>query len=74
MKLEKREITLNEFDSLKDVFFAERLLLSEYICALEKAERKETKNELIKLVCEVSEDMLFARDLMRGSAIENGEK
>ncbi|MBQ7368196.1 MAG: hypothetical protein IJW60_00615 [Clostridia bacterium] len=73
MKLEKREITLNEFDSLKDVFYAERLLLLEYTRALEKVERKETKNELIKLVCEVGGDLLFARDLMRGSAIENGE-
>ena len=74
MKLEKREITLNEFDSLKDVFFAEKLLLSEYTRALEKAERKETKNELVKLMCGVCENMLFARDLMRGSSIENGEK
>lgn len=74
MKLEKREITLNEYDSLQDVFYAEKLLLGEYVQALEYAERKETKNELIKLVCEICEDVLFACDLMRGSAIQNGEK
>ncbi len=74
MKLEKREITLNEYDSLQDVFYAEKMLLGEYVHAFEYAERKETKNELIKLVCEICEDMLFACDLMRGSAIQNGAK
>ncbi len=73
MKLEKREITLNEFDSLKDAFYAEKTLLTEYVHALAKAERKETQGELLRLMQEIGEDMLFVRDLMRGSAIENGE-
>ena len=73
MKLEKREITLNEFDSLKDAFYAEKTLLVEYVHALAKAERKETQGELLRLIKEIGEDMLFVRDLMRGSAIENGE-
>ncbi len=71
MKLEKREITLNEFDSLKDAFYAEKMLIVEYVHALEKAERKETQGELLRLMQEIGEDMLFVRDLMRGSAIEN---
>ncbi len=73
MKLEKREITLNEFDSLKDAFYMEKTLLAEYVHALSKAERKETRSELLSLIKEVGEDMLFLRDLMRGSAIENEE-
>ena len=73
MKLEKREITLNEFDSLKDAFYMEKTLLAEYVHALSKAERKETRGELLSLMKEVGEDMLFIRDLMRGSAIENEE-
>lgn len=73
MKLEKREITLNEFDSLKDAFYAEKMLIAEYVHALAKAERKETQGELLRLIKEIGEDMLFVRDLMRGSAIENGE-
>lgn len=73
MKLEKREITLNEFDSLKDAFYAEKMLIVEYVHVLAKAERKETQGELLRLIKEIGEDMLFVRDLMRGSAIENGE-
>ncbi len=73
MKLEKREITLNEFDSLKDAFYTEKTLMGEYIQALSKAVRKETRNQLTELICEVTQDMLFIRDLMRGSAIENQE-
>ncbi len=73
MKLEKREITLNEFDSLKDAFYAEKMLIAEYVHALVKAERKETQGELLRLIKEIGEDLFFLRDLMRGSAIENGE-
>ncbi|MBP3434339.1 MAG: hypothetical protein J6K50_03605 [Clostridia bacterium] len=72
MKLEKREITLNEFDSLKDIFYLEKTLLSEYVEALSKATRRETQSELTRLIKETSEDLYFVRDLMRGSAIENG--
>ena len=71
MKLEKREITLNEFDSLKDVFYIEKSLLFEYAEALEKARRQETRNELVTLMQETVEDLFFAKDLMRGSAIQN---
>ncbi len=74
MKLEKREITLNEFDSLKDVFYIEKTLLSEYVHALSKATRKQTRGELMRLLKETGEDMYFVRDLMRGSAIENQEE
>ncbi len=57
MKLEKREITLNEADSLKDVFYLERTLFREYSGGKDYAERKELKNELVILVEEAKEDM-----------------
>ena len=73
MKLEKREITLNEFDSLKEMFYLEKMLLNEYLECLCKAERKETCGELLRMMREVGEDLNFARNLMEGSAIENEE-
>jgi len=33
MKLEKREITLNEIDSVKDAFVMQKILLNEYVMA-----------------------------------------
>lgn len=74
MKLEKREITLNEFDSLKDAFYIEKTLLAEYVHALPQAERKETRSELLALIKEVGEDIFFLRDLLEGSAIVNAKK
>lgn len=53
MKLEKREITLNELDSLKDVYYFEKTLLREYETAAKKAERKEAQNEIARLLEEV---------------------
>ena len=71
MKLEKREITLNEYDSLQDAFYLQKLLIIEYAQALSQTARKETRSELMRLVKETSEDMCFVVDLMNGSAIEN---
>lgn len=70
MKLEKREITLNEFDSLKETFYMEKLLLNEYLECLTKATRKETRKELMRLMQEVGEDLSLAQDLMQKSATE----
>ncbi len=74
MKLEKREITLNEYDSLKDVFYLEKNLLSQYAQCLCKSVRKEVRGELLRLLAQTGEDMCFTLDLMSGSAIQNGEK
>ena len=57
MKLEKREITLNEQDSIKDVYYFEKTLLREYTARLALAKCKETENELSRLLKEVCEDM-----------------
>ena len=74
MKLEKREITLNEYDSLRDIFCLERLLFSEYARVLEKQIRKEVKGEVLRLIKETGEEICLMGELMNGSAIENGEK
>ncbi len=67
MKLEKREITLNEADSIKDVFFMEKALLQAYSLQLSKAERKQTRSEMVKLLSETGENVYFVADLMKRS-------
>ena len=71
MKLEKREITLNEYDSLHDIFQTEKNLLRAYIELLEYIESKEIKQAFIKAVSLVAEDMLSVLSLMRGASIKN---
>lgn len=73
MKLEKREITLNELDSLQDAFYMEKTLLYEYVQALSTSKCKETRLLLTNLMKEVAEDMLFLQDLLHGTAITNSE-
>ena len=63
MKLEKREITLNEADSIKDMYFYEKNLQFCYAKALEKAERKEVQGELIRLLHEVEKDAALLQTL-----------
>ena len=70
MRLEKREITLNESDSIKDVFFMEKTLLNGYTEALERMSRKEMRNEILNLIKEAGEEMCFLQDLMRKSEKE----
>ena len=65
MKLEKREITLNEADSIKDVFFMEKALLQAYSLQLSKAERKQTRAEMVKLLSETGQNIYFVADLMK---------
>ena len=71
MKLEKREITLNEYDSLHDIFQTEKNLLRTYIELLEYIESKEIKQAFIKAVSFVAEDMLSVLSLMQGASIKN---
>ena len=71
MKLEKREITLNEYDSLRDVYYLEKTLLREYTARLALAKCKETENELTRLLDEVTEDMSVAENLMKRAREEN---
>ena len=65
MKLEKREITLNETDSLKDVYYLEKTLLREYSARLALAKCQETKHELATLIEQVTEDMKRVEGLIK---------
>ena len=56
MKLEKREITLNEADSLKDILYMERLILLSYGGKAFPCQRKEVANELVGLKKQAEED------------------
>ena len=71
MKLEKREITLNETDSLRETFYLLKILSKEYIETLCKSVRKETKDLLISLSKEVEEDLVWSLALMNDKAFEN---
>ncbi len=62
MKLEKREITLNEIDSVKDVLIMEKTLLREYAFALEQAERRESRNFLSEGVKNAAKEVFFLSD------------
>ena len=64
MKIEKREITLNERDTLKDMLFFEKGLLREYASAVEKAERKETRSLLEERMRETAKEIFVLRDLV----------
>ena len=64
MKLEKREITLNEQDSLRDVLFMEKGLLFEYVESLTRAGRKETRERLLALLKETAEEVFLINDLL----------
>jgi hypothetical protein len=56
MKLEKREITLNEADSLKDIYYIEKTLLQAYADGEIFAVRKEVENELKTLLRQTEEE------------------
>ncbi len=64
MKLEKREITLNEKDSLTDAVFMQKTLLNGYVCAMERAYKRETRKELLRLFAKAGEDFYFLIDLL----------
>ena len=65
MRLEKREITLNEQDTLVDVVFLEKALLFEYVETLSKVDRKETRERLIGFMRENCEDLFLLNDLLK---------
>jgi hypothetical protein len=64
MKLEKREITLNEKDSIKDmVYFEEKLLLS-YTEAIKTAQSKCARELLCTQLKETVEELRLLCDLL----------
>ena len=71
MKLEKREITLNECDSLQDVVCFEKMLLGEYVETLSQMERKESRNTITQLMREVASDFCLISDLWKKAVSQN---
>ena len=71
MKLEKREITLNECDSLRDVLFLEKSLLNEYAEALTRVRRKETRERLLDYIKGVAEELFLVSDLLEKQSQQN---
>lgn len=63
MKLEKREISLNESDSINDALNAQRILLIEYAQTLNKIGCKQTRNTVIENIREIVEDIFTLSDL-----------
>ena len=67
MKLEKREVTLNEADSLKDMFYMEKTLRQAYEEALLQSQRKEVFSLLDALKRESEEEMRFVEERLQKS-------
>lgn len=55
MKLEKREVTLNEKDTLRDMIFFEQNLASAYQTAADAADTKEEKSVMLRHAEELEE-------------------
>ena len=72
MKLEKREITLNEHDSLLDVTFMEKALLGAYVEGLAKVRRKEARERLLGSMRCVAEDLFLVKDLLEKVKEQSG--
>ena len=64
MKLEKREIPLNEKDSLKDLLLLEKALLGQYTDVLTKVTRKEFRERVLDLIKETAQEVFWTKDLL----------
>ena len=69
MKLEKREVTLNEADSLKDVYYLEKTLLDAYK-EKDAIVRKEVANEVENLIMQTQEEATRVYGLWQKSMAE----
>ena len=69
MKLEKREVTLNEADSLKDVYYLEKTLLDAYK-EKDAIVRKEVANEVENLIMQTKEEATRVYGLWQKSMAE----
>ncbi len=70
MKLSKREITLNEADSLKDAFVLEKAIENEYAKVEKTAQRREVINEASSLKKQAEEEVALLRSLWKKSKDE----
>ena len=69
MKNCKRDITLNEQNSVEDMLIFERGLLRDYGAAASVNESKESRELFLSSVKEVAEDVWFLNDLV--NSLEN---
>ena len=65
MKFEKREITLNEYDSVLDLLFAHERLAFAYLEGVQTLERKELRGALKERFSGILEDIFLLRDLLQ---------
>ena len=65
MKLEKREVTLNEKDTLKDMLAFERALLVEYALSAATIEGKERRNYFVDNLTGLEENVFLLADLLQ---------
>ena len=66
MKLEKREITLNEADSLQDMLQTEKNALIQYATFLTFSLRKQAQNLAVQNVAQTAEDLAALQTLIEG--------
>ena len=64
MKFEKREITLNERDSILDVLVIHERLAEVYLQGARVADRKEVRDLIKKRLHEVIEEIYLLNDLL----------
>ena len=64
MKFEKREITLNERDSILDVLVIHEYLAEVYLQGARVADRKEVRELIKKRLHEVIEEIYLLNDLL----------
>ena len=64
MKFEKREITLNEYDSIQDLLFAHERLAFTYLESAKFIERKELRELLKSKLAEVLDEIFLLEELL----------
>jgi hypothetical protein len=67
MKNDKRDITLNQADSIQDMMFMQKMLLRNYCEAIFFARRKEVRSALLECFASVAEDVFFLEGLSDGT-------
>ena len=70
MKLEKREVTLDEKDTLKDLLAFERMLLQEYAILSPVVEGKERRSYFSDCLVGVLENVFLLADLLQEGSKE----
>ena len=64
MRIDKREMTLNERDSAADMLALEKALLGKYVEALAVAKRKETRGVLVDRMKSLADEVFFLTDIL----------